>query len=87
MRGSLVRIRPGEPDFSFCLSVALLEPRFQRSTTAMNASPTASLIFVGTPCFGGLVTTNYMMSVLKLMQYAKRTDSRSVLTCSGATPW
>jgi hypothetical protein len=37
----------------------------------MNASPTAPLIFVGTPCFGGLVTTNYMMSVLKLMQYGE----------------
>ena len=28
------------------------------------------MIFVATPCFGGLVTTGYMMSVVKLMQYA-----------------
>jgi hypothetical protein len=27
-------------------------------------------LFVATPCFGGLVTTNYMMSIVKLMQYA-----------------
>jgi hypothetical protein len=35
----------------------------------MNASPAVPLIYIGTPCFGGLVTTGYMMSMLKLMQY------------------
>jgi len=29
------------------------------------------LIFVATPCFGGLVTTGYMMSILNLMQHAE----------------
>ena len=28
-------------------------------------------IYVGTPCFGGVVTTGYMMSMLKLMQHAE----------------
>jgi hypothetical protein len=29
------------------------------------------LILVGTPCFGGMVTQNYMLSVIRLMSYAK----------------
>lgn len=29
------------------------------------------MIFVGTPCFGGLVTTGYMTSIIKLMQYSE----------------
>ena len=29
-------------------------------------------IYVGTPCFGGMVTTGYMMSILKLMQYGEK---------------
>jgi hypothetical protein len=29
----------------------------------------APLVFIATPCFGGTVTTGYMMSVLKLMQF------------------
>jgi hypothetical protein len=35
----------------------------------MTAGPTAAMIYVGTPCFGGLVTTGYMTSIIKLMQY------------------
>jgi hypothetical protein len=35
----------------------------------MTPNQAAPLIFIATPCFGGLVTTGYMMSVLKLMQY------------------
>jgi hypothetical protein len=38
----------------------------------MTARQTVPLIFVATPCFGGLVTTGYMMSVVKLMQYAEQ---------------
>jgi len=30
----------------------------------------APMLFVATPCFGGLVTTGYMMSIVKLIQYA-----------------
>jgi hypothetical protein len=28
-------------------------------------------IFVATPCFGGVVTHDYMFSVMRLMSYAK----------------
>ena len=38
----------------------------------MTQAPATPLIFVGTPCFGGLVTTGYMMSIIKLMQYGER---------------
>lgn len=36
----------------------------------MQSNQSTPMIFIATPCFGGLVTTNYMMSVLKLMLYA-----------------
>jgi hypothetical protein len=29
------------------------------------------LILVATPCFGGMVSQNYMLSVIRLMSYAK----------------
>ena len=35
-----------------------------------DTSPPPANVYVGTPCFGGMVATGYMMSVLKLMQYA-----------------
>jgi hypothetical protein len=38
----------------------------------MPAGSPAPSIFVATPCFGGLVTTGYMMSVIKLMQLGER---------------
>jgi hypothetical protein len=38
----------------------------------MSTDRPAPMIFVATPCFGGLVTTGYMMSVVKLMQYAEQ---------------
>ena len=31
----------------------------------------APTVYVGTPCFGGLVTTGYMTSIIKLMQYSE----------------
>ena len=40
--------------------------------TKTNGSSPVPSIFVGTPCFGGLVTTGYMMSALKLMQYGEK---------------
>jgi hypothetical protein len=36
----------------------------------MTAAP-AWNVFVGTPCFGGLVTTGYMTSIIKLIQHAE----------------
>lgn len=38
----------------------------------MTQNSAAPLIYIATPCFGGLVTTGYMMSTLKLMQYTER---------------
>jgi hypothetical protein len=35
----------------------------------MTAEPAPPIVYVGTPCFGGLVTTGYMTSIIKLMQY------------------
>src|SRR5271156_3944650 len=32
------------------------------------------LIFVATPCFGGMVTHNYMLSVMRLISYAKAAE-------------
>jgi hypothetical protein len=52
------------------MSPVLLASTFH-GKTAMNSNQPAPMIFVATPCFGGLVTTGYMMSVLKLMQYAE----------------
>jgi len=39
-----------------------------RLRAAMKSNRPEPMIFIATPCFGGLVTTGYMMSVLKLMQ-------------------
>jgi hypothetical protein len=41
------------------------------------------LIFVATPCFGGMVTTGYMMSIVKLMQYAELNNFRVSLNVLG----
>jgi len=38
----------------------------------MSDTPQPPNIYVGTPCFGGMVTTGYMMSMLGLMQYAEK---------------
>jgi hypothetical protein len=37
----------------------------------MSASPPVPNIYIGTPCFGGLVTTGYMTSIIKLMRYGE----------------
>jgi hypothetical protein len=36
----------------------------------MASAPILPTICVGTPCYGGLVTTGYMTSIIRLMQYA-----------------
>jgi hypothetical protein len=43
----------------------------------------APLIVVATPCFGGLVTQTYMLSVLKLMQHAAQGGYRVALSLLG----
>jgi hypothetical protein len=47
-------------------------PEFVRETESMTETAVAPTIYVGTPCFGGLVTTGYMSSIIKLMQYSER---------------
>ena len=43
----------------------------------------APLIVVATPCFGGLVTQTYMLSVLKLIQYSSRAGFGVALSLLG----
>jgi hypothetical protein len=38
--------------------------------SAAISSNTSPMIRVGTPCYGGIVTTDYMSSIINLMQYA-----------------
>jgi len=38
---------------------------------ALNFSMSQPTILIATPCFGGMVAQNYMLSVLRLMSYAK----------------
>jgi hypothetical protein len=41
------------------------------------------LIFIATPCFGGMVTQSYMLSVIRLMSYAKTADFNVALSLAG----
>jgi len=47
-------------------------------------STTRPLIFVATPCFGGMVSQNYMLSVIRLMGYAKSAEFDVSLTMLGS---
>src|ERR1700733_3610531 len=40
-------------------------------------------IFIATPCFGGMVSQNYMLSVIRLMSYAKSADFGVTLSIVG----
>jgi hypothetical protein len=41
------------------------------------------LIFIATPCFGGMVSQNYMLSVIRLMSYAKTAGFDVTLSING----
>jgi len=41
------------------------------------------LIFIATPCFGGMVSQNYMLSVIRFMGYAKTAEFEVGLTMMG----
>jgi len=41
------------------------------------------LVFVATPCFGGMVAQNYMLSVIRLMSYAKSAGFEVALSMVG----
>jgi hypothetical protein len=45
---------------------------------------TRPLILVATPCFGGMVSQNYMLSVIRLMSYAKSAEFEVSLTMLGS---
>ncbi|MGA8212223.1 MAG: hypothetical protein WB799_01420 [Candidatus Sulfotelmatobacter sp.] len=45
---------------------------------------TQPLILVATPCFGGMVSQNYMLSVIRLMSYAKTSEFDVSLTMLGS---
>jgi hypothetical protein len=45
---------------------------------------TQPLILVATPCFGGMVSQNYMLSVIRLMSYAKSAGFDVSLTMLGS---
>jgi len=44
------------------------------------------LILIATPCFGGMVSQNYMLSVIRLMSYAKSAEFDVSLSMLAMTP-
>jgi hypothetical protein len=44
---------------------------------------TPPLVFVATPCFGGMVSQNYMLSVIRLMSYARSAGFDVSLSVAG----
>jgi hypothetical protein len=53
-------------------------------TSMTRTSTTQPLILVATPCFGGMVSQNYMLSVIRLMSYAKSAEFDVSLTVLGS---
>src|SRR5271168_3090450 len=45
---------------------------------------TRASIVIATPCFGGMVSQNYMLSVIRLMSYAKSAEFEVSLTLLGS---
>lgn len=46
-------------------------------------SPTRPMVFIATPCFGGLVSQHYMQSVISLIQYAGQAGFDATLALLG----
>ncbi|MGB8278286.1 MAG: hypothetical protein WCF20_10215 [Methylovirgula sp.] len=46
-------------------------------------SPTRPMVFIATPCFGGLVSQHYMQSVISLIQYAGQAGFDAMLALLG----
>ena len=46
-------------------------------------SATRPMIFIATPCFGGLVSQHYMLSVIGLIQYAGQAGFDAVMALFG----
>ncbi len=47
------------------------------------SAPSRPLVFLATPCFGGLVTQNYMLSVIRLMQHSATAGFDTALALLG----
>jgi hypothetical protein len=52
--------------------IAMLSSAGPTDNNAIQAKAPRATLFIATPCFGGLVTTGYMSSILKLMQSAEQ---------------
>jgi hypothetical protein len=50
----------------------------------MTETPARPMVFIATPCFGGLVSQHYMQSVLGLVQFGSRANFDS--PCSVMIP-
>ena len=46
-------------------------------------SPTRPMVYIATPCFGGLVSQHYMQSVISLIQYAGQAGFDAMLALLG----
>jgi hypothetical protein len=49
----------------------------------MTETPARPMVFIATPCFGGLVSQHYMQSVLGLVQFGSRANFDVTLALLG----
>jgi hypothetical protein len=55
----------------------------QPSRTGMTATSSRPMVFVATPCFGGLVSQHYMQSVISLIHFAAQANFDAALALLG----
>ena len=49
----------------------------------MTGTPSRPMVFIATPCFGGLVSQHYMQSVIRLIQFASKANFDAALALLG----
>ncbi len=49
----------------------------------MTGTPSRPMVFIATPCFGGLVSQHYMQSVIRLIQFASQANFDAALALLG----
>ena len=49
----------------------------------MTETPSRPIVFIATPCFGGLVSQHYMQSVISLIQFASQANFDAALALLG----
>ena len=49
----------------------------------MTGTPSRPMVFIATPCFGGLVSQHYMQSVVRLIQFASQANFDAALALLG----